>query len=131
MMGLEKPATVAIINCNTGKAIAYRNIKQLLGKNYRLLHRQRQQKQALSHLRHKAQKRSADNQKGESNLGEYVDRLIAKAIIKLAKQYRVSAIAFRKLKTLEKSSRAKSKPKRKLRFLAMKKDKRNMPNSIE
>ena len=79
-MGVEKPATVAIVDGNTGKAmpsassaIAYRSIKQLLGKNYRLLNRQRQQKQALSHLRHKAQKRSADNQKGESNLGEYVD----------------------------------------------------------
>ena len=72
-MGLEKPATVAIVDGITGKAVAYRSIKQLLGKNYRLLNCQRQQKQALSHLRHKAQKRSADNQKGESNLGEYVD----------------------------------------------------------
>ena len=92
-MGLEKPATVAIVNRITGKAIAYRSIKQLLGKNYRLLNRQRQQKQALSHSRHKAQKRSADNQKGESNLGEYVDRLIAKAIVELAKEYWVSEIA--------------------------------------
>ncbi|MGK7899137.1 MAG: type V CRISPR-associated protein Cas12k, partial [Xenococcus sp. (in: cyanobacteria)] len=91
-MGLDNPATVAIVDGNTGKAIALRSIKQLLGKNYRLLNRQRQQKQALSHLRHKAQKRSADNQKGESNLGEYVDRLIAKAIVELAKQYQVCVI---------------------------------------
>ena len=96
-MGLDKPATVAIVDSKTGKAIAYRSIKQLLGKNYRLLNRQRQQKQALSHLRHKAQKRSADNQKGESNLGEYVDRLIAQAIVNLAKEYQVGAIAVPKI----------------------------------
>lgn len=99
-MGLEKPATVAVVDAITGKAIAYRSTKQLLGKNYRLLNRQRQQKQALSRLRHKAQKRSADNQKGESNLGEYVDRLIAKAIVELAKQYRVNAIAIPKIEDM-------------------------------
>ncbi len=99
-MGLDKPATVAIVDGNTGKAIAFRSIKQLLGKNYRLLNRQRQQKQALSHLRHKAQKLSGDNQKGESNLGEYVDRLIAKAIVELAKQYQVCAIAVPKIEDM-------------------------------
>ena len=99
-MGLDKPATVAIVDGNTGKAIAFRSIKQLLGKDYRLLNRQRQQKQTLSHLRHKAQKRSADNQKGESNLGEYVDRLIAKAIVELAQQYQASAIAVPKIEDM-------------------------------
>lgn len=63
-MGLDKPATVAIVDGNTGEAIAFRNIRQLLGKDYRLLNRQRQLKQELSHQRYKAQKRSADNQKG-------------------------------------------------------------------
>ncbi len=99
-MGLDKPATVAIVDGNTGDAIAFRSIKQLLGKDYRLLNRQRQQKQTLSHLRHKAQKRSADNRLGESNLGEYVDRLIAKAIVGLAKQYQVSAIAVPKIEDM-------------------------------
>ena len=72
-MSLEKPATVAIVDGNTGKAIAYRNITQLLSKKkserkkptnskkkqrkpYSLLNRQRKQKQHLSHLRHKAQR---------------------------------------------------------------------------
>jgi len=83
-MGLDKPATVTIIDGHTGEAITFRSIKQLLGKDYRLLNRQRQQKQTLSHLRHKAQKRAGDNFYGESNLGKYIDRLIAKAIIELA-----------------------------------------------
>ncbi len=99
-IGLDKQATVAIVDSNAGKKIIVRSIKQLLGKNYRLLNRQRQQKQTLSHLRHKAQKRSADSQKGESNLGEYVDRLIAKAIVQLAKQYQVSAIAVPKIEDI-------------------------------
>ena len=110
-MGLEKPATVAIVDGNTGKAIAYRSIKQLLGKNYRLLNRQRQQKQTLSHLRHKAQKRSADNQKGESNLGEYVDRLIAKAIVELAKQYQASAISVPKIEDMREIVQSEIKAK--------------------
>ena len=116
-MGLDKPATVAIVDGNTGKAIAFRSIRQLLKdkksegkksddkkkkyrKKYSLLNRQRQQKQYLSHLRHKAQKRAADNQKGESNLGEYVDRLIARAIVELAKEYQVSAIAVPKIEDM-------------------------------
>ena len=115
-MGLDKPATVAIVDGNTGGAIAYRGIKQLLGKNYRLLNRQRQQKQALSHLRHKAQKRSADNQKGESNLGENVDRLIAKAIVELAKQYQVSAIAVPKIEDMREIVQSEIKAKAEARI---------------
>ena len=110
-MGLDKPATVAIVDGETGDAIAFRSIKQLLGKDYQLLNRQRQQKQELSHLRHKAQKRSADNQKGESNLGEYVDRLIAKAIVELAKQYQVNAIAVPKIEDMRESIQSEIKAK--------------------
>lgn len=110
-MGLEKPVTVAIVDGNTEKAIAYRSIKQLLGENYRLLNRQRQQKQTLSHLRHKAQKRSADNQKGESNLGEYVDRLISKAIVELAKEYQASAIAVPKVEDMREIVQSEIKAK--------------------
>ena len=110
-MDLEKPATVAVVDGNTGKAIAYRSIKQLLGENYRLLNRQRQQKQALSHLRRKAQKRSTDHQKGESNLGEHVDRLITKAIVELAKQYQVSAIAVLKIEDMREIVQSEIKAK--------------------
>jgi IS605 OrfB family transposase len=110
-MGLDKPATVAIVDGNTGKAIAFRNIKQLLGENYRLLNRQRQQKKTLAHLRHKVQKRSANNQKGESNLGEYLDRLIAKAIVELAQQDRVSAIAIPKIEDIREIVQSEIKAK--------------------
>lgn len=76
-VGLEKPATVAVVDAAMGNAIALRSIKQLLSDNYKLLNRQRQQKQFLSHQRHLAQRLDAPNSFGESELGQYVDRLLA------------------------------------------------------
>ena len=63
-LGLEKPATVAVVDAKEGKVLTYRSVKQLLGENYKLLTRQRQQQQLLSHERHKAQKRGAPNEFG-------------------------------------------------------------------
>ncbi|WP_219907701.1 type V CRISPR-associated protein Cas12k [Aphanothece hegewaldii] len=99
-MGLEHPATVAVINGTTGQAIVYRSVKQLLGQDYPLLNRQRKQKQQSSHQRHKAQKSSADNRFGESELGQYIDRLLAKAIITLAQTYQAGSIVVPKLKDM-------------------------------
>ena len=76
-----------------------------------MLNRQRQQKRTLAHLRHKAQKCSADNSLGESNLGEYVDRLIAKAIVDLAKEYQVSAIAVPKIEDIREIVQSEIKAK--------------------
>ncbi|HEY9770013.1 MAG TPA: type V CRISPR-associated protein Cas12k [Coleofasciculaceae cyanobacterium] len=95
---LEKPATVAIVDGKTSKAITYRSTKQLLGKDYRLLNRQRQQKHFLAHKRNVAQRHHADNRFGESELGQYIDRLLAKAVIKLAKEYRAGCIVVPRIK---------------------------------
>lgn len=96
-LGLEKPATVAVVDINKSRAIAYRSIKQLLGSNYKLLNRQRRQKQRNSHKRHKAQKQNMPNQFGDSNMGEYIDCLLAKAIISVAQKYQASSIVLPKL----------------------------------
>lgn len=96
-LGLEKPATAAIVDGTTGEAIAYRSIRQLLGDNYKLFNRQRQEKQRQSHQRHKAQKSAASNQFGESELGEYVDRLLAASIVTLAQTYQAGSIVLPKL----------------------------------
>jgi len=96
-LGLDKPATAAIVDGTTGEAIAYRSIKQLLGDNYKLLNRQRQQKRSSSHQRHKAQKKAACNQFGESELGQYLDRLLAQAIVTLAQTYQAGSIVLPKL----------------------------------
>ncbi len=96
-MGLEKPATAAVIDAMAGKAITYRSTKQLLGDKYKLLNRQRRQKSFLSHQCHINQKHQADNRLGESELGQYLDRLLAQAIIKLAKSYQAGSIVLPKL----------------------------------
>jgi transposase len=96
-LGLEKPATVAIVDGTTGKVLTYRSIRQLLGENYKLLNRQRQQKHYLSHQRQVAQTLAAPNQFGESELGEYIDRLLAKEIIAIAQTYSAGSIVLPKL----------------------------------
>ncbi len=97
---LEKPATVAIVDGITNKVIAYRSTKQLLAKNYHLLNRQRQQKHFLAHKRNVAQRHHADNRFGESELGQYIDRLFAKAIVTLAKEYQAGSIVIPKIKNI-------------------------------
>lgn len=96
-LGLEKPATVAIVDGTTGKVLTYRSIRQLLGDNYKLLNRQREQKHSLSHQRQIAQTLAAPNQFGESELGEYIDRLLAKEIIAIAQTYSAGSIVLPKL----------------------------------
>jgi len=96
-LGLNKPATIAVVDAITSNVLAYRSVRQLLGDNYKLLNRQRQQNQSLSHQRHKAQKRAAPSQVGESQLGRYVDRLLAKEIVAIAQTYRAAGIALPKL----------------------------------
>ncbi|WP_069791082.1 type V CRISPR-associated protein Cas12k [Cyanobacterium sp. IPPAS B-1200] len=99
-MGLQEPVTIALVDVSQEKVILYRNIKQLLGDNYHLLRKRRNEKQKLSHQNHKAKKRANFQQKGESNLGEYVDRLIAKSILKIAQEYKVSTIIVPRLKQM-------------------------------
>ena len=38
-LGLEKPATIAVVDAIANKVLAYRSIRQLLGENYELLNR--------------------------------------------------------------------------------------------
>ena len=96
-LGLEKPATIAVVDAIASKPLNYRSVKQLLGKNYHLLNRQRQEKQRTSQQRYNAQKQADPNRFGESELGEYVDRLLAKEIIAIAQKYQASSIVLPKL----------------------------------
>ncbi|MBD2303508.1 type V CRISPR-associated protein Cas12k [Nostoc sp. FACHB-190] len=113
--GLEKPVTLAVVDAVKNEVLAYRSVKQLLGKNYNLLNRQRQKQQRLSHERHKAQKKNAPNSFGESELGQYVDRLLADGIVAIAKTYQAGSIVLPKLRdmreqiTSEIQSRAEKK----------------------
>ncbi|MEA5452848.1 type V CRISPR-associated protein Cas12k [Leptolyngbya sp. CCNP1308] len=91
--GLDKPATLAIVDVTTGKAIAYRSIRQLLGDNYKLLNRQRQRKHQKARQRRSKQLQFAPNNISEGGLGKYIDSLIAKAVVEIAQQYNASSIA--------------------------------------
>jgi transposase len=96
-LGLDKPATIAVVDATTNNVITYRSTRQLLGDNYELLNRQRRQQQSLSHNRHKAQKSAGNIQFGESELGQYVDRLLAKEIVAIARTYQAGSIVLPKL----------------------------------
>lgn len=110
-VGLEKPATIAIWDANANQVLADYGIRQLLGENYRLLNRRRSEQQRTAHQRHKAQKRSAPKQLGESELGLYVDRLLAKAIVAIAKTYKAGSIAVPKLGNIREIVEAEIKAK--------------------
>ena len=107
-LGLKEPATVATVNLVNGEIIACRNTKELLNKSiqqkpkrgikakkhtqYELFLRRRRQQLENDAKRQQAQTKFANNRFGESELGQYVDRLLAKAIVEMAIKYRVSSI---------------------------------------
>jgi IS605 OrfB family transposase len=90
--GLDKPATLAIVDVTTGKAIAYRSIRQLLGDDHKLLNRQRQRQQQKAQQRRSNQLKFASNRISEGGLGDHIDSLIAKAIVQTAQRYNASSI---------------------------------------
>jgi hypothetical protein len=96
-MGLQSPVTAIAIDITTQKILAYRNTKQLLGDNYRLINRQRNLQTQQRHSSHKAQKQGLSHQFSNSELGEHLDRLFAKAIIELAQTHLANSIALPKL----------------------------------
>ncbi|MCY7322928.1 MAG: type V CRISPR-associated protein Cas12k [Phormidesmis sp. CAN_BIN36] len=89
---LASHVTVAVVNGRTGDVLTYRTPPTLLGDRYHLLNQHRQQQQQNALQRHKNQKRGVTYQPSESELGQSVDRLLAKAIIQLAQTYQASSI---------------------------------------
>lgn len=85
---------IIIFRLSTGEVIAYRSLKQLLGDDYKLLNLQRLHKQKQSHKRHKSQRDSSSRKcnKSQSELGQYIDRLLAKEIVAIAKSYKAGRI---------------------------------------
>lgn len=116
-LGLEKPVTAAVVDVVSGRVLTYRSAKQLLGKNCKLLNRQKQEKLRLLIKRHKAQKKNAPNNFGESNLGKHIDSLFADAIIELARSFHVSSIVLPEVKQIREitSSEVRAKAERKIK----------------
>lgn len=92
--------TVAIVDINTQKVLVYKSVKQLLGNEYHLLSRRRRQQVQFREQRKKAQKKDASCNIGESKLGKYVDNLLAKRIVELAKHYQAASIVLPNLKDM-------------------------------
>ena len=91
-IGLADPVTAAVVNGRTGEVLIYRTPHTLLGDRYRLLNRHRHQQQQNALQRHKNQQRGVKYQPSESELGQSVDRLLAKAVIQLAQTYQAGSI---------------------------------------
>ncbi len=126
--GRAKPATVAVVNVETGAVLAYRDVKQLLSKpikegktnkkktQYEQLKRWREQQRLNSHERQNAQKNGAPCNFGESKQGEYVDRLLAKAIVEVASQYRASSIVLPDLRNIEEAAESEVRARAEQKF---------------
>lgn len=92
-MGLDKPATVAVINARNQEVLTYRSTKQLLGEHYPLLHRARSERVRTSHQGHRQRLKGGKRISTESDLGKHVDRLLAKAIVEIAQAHQAGSIA--------------------------------------
>ncbi|GBE93159.1 arabinan synthesis protein [Nostoc cycadae WK-1] len=91
-------ATLAVVDVNTKKILVCKTVKELLGNSFRLLSRRRRQQVHFRKEREKAQKKDSPCNIGESQLGEYVDKLLAKRIVEVAKTYKASCIILPRLK---------------------------------
>lgn len=113
---LTAPAVAAVVQGSTGKTLTCRSTRQLLGENYELLNCQQQKQKKHDQQRRKNQQKGKFKQVSESELGVYIDRLLAKAIISLAKQYQAGSIVIPDLKGLREriQSELEAKAERKI-----------------
>lgn len=114
-IGLANPVTAAVVNIGTGEVLTYRTPRTLLGDHYRLLNRHRRKQQQNILLRQKNQQLGIDYKPSESDLGQYVDLLLAKEIVGLARQYQASSIVIPSLKHIREflASEIKARAKQK------------------
>jgi IS605 OrfB family transposase len=92
--------TLAVVDINTKEFILNKTAKQLLGDAFHLLSRRRRQQVHFRKEREQAQTKDSPCNTGESQLGEYVDKLLAKKIVELARQYQADCIVLPRLKDI-------------------------------
>lgn len=93
-----------------------RSVTKLRLEKYRLInHRRRQQQNAVRRMHEQKRNRYVQSN-NESNLGEYVDRLIASKIAKLATTWKASSIAIPELGDIRESVEAGVKARAKHKF---------------
>ena len=99
----EQLVTVAVVDCPTQKVLAYRSIRQLLGREYETLSAYRLKQGRNANERHQQQKRGKVSTLAESNQGKYIDRLLAKAIVEVVQEFKAGSLALPDLKGLRES----------------------------
>ncbi|MCY7338195.1 MAG: type V CRISPR-associated protein Cas12k [Chamaesiphon sp.] len=88
-----KPIYLAVVDATTGKTIICRSTRQLLGDKYPKLSEYRLKQQQNIHHRRKQNQHGQFHQLTESTQGEYLNRILAKAVIKVAQEFKASSIA--------------------------------------
>jgi len=96
-IGLQSSLTAIAVDVISQQVLTYRSTRQLLCDNYLLFNRQQNLQRQQRHLNHKAQKQGRSRQFSNSELGNHLDRLFAKAIVELAQNYGAGSIALPKL----------------------------------
>ncbi|MBD2301207.1 type V CRISPR-associated protein Cas12k [Nostoc sp. FACHB-190] len=93
-------ATLVVVDINTKEILICKTAKELLGDAFHLVSRRRRQQVHFRKEREKAQKKDSPYHLGEAKLGEYVDRLLAKRIVEVAKEYQAGCIVLPGLKSI-------------------------------
>jgi hypothetical protein len=87
-----KPIYLAVVDVITGKTVACRSTRQLLGNKYPKLSEYRLRQQQNSRHRQKKNQQGQFHQLTESTQGEHLDRLLAKAVIQVALEFKAASI---------------------------------------
>lgn len=93
-----RPIYLAVVDVTTGKPMTYRSTRQLLGDKYPKLSEYRLKQQQNSHHRRKHNQQGQFQQPTESTQGEYLNRLLAKAVIQIAQEFKAASIALPPIK---------------------------------
>ena len=88
-----RPIYLAVVDVITGKTVACRSTRQLLGDKYPQLSEYRLKQQHNSRHRRKQNQRGQFYQPTESTQGEHLDRILAKAVIQVAQEFKAASIA--------------------------------------
>ncbi|MBD2067459.1 hypothetical protein H6F93_07925 [Leptolyngbya sp. FACHB-671] len=91
-LGSSGLTTATIADATSDKILECRGLKALLGKNYELVKRRQFERQLNLRRRTQNQKRGANDQFGESNLGDTIDKHTANAVIDFAKKHQSGCI---------------------------------------
>jgi hypothetical protein len=93
-----RPIYLAVVDVTTGKTITCRSTRQLLGDKYPKLSEYRLKQHQNSILRWKQNQQGQFHQPTESTQGEYLNQLLAKAVIQVAQEFKAASIALPPIK---------------------------------